>query len=108
MTSSTAGFFRLALYAGFAMGVSSRVSSTARRGAPAPAFATARTPARFRAAADVRGERPRGKHFHMRKGPIEIREASGKLGVLLPGMGAVATTFVAGVEMIRRGKAKPV
>lgn len=44
----------------------------------------------------------------MRKGPIEIREASGKLGVLLPGMGAVATTFVAGVEMIRRGKAKPV
>src|SRR5262245_2680459 len=44
----------------------------------------------------------------MRKGPIEIREASGKLGILLPGMGAVATTFVAGVEMIRRGKAKPV
>jgi myo-inositol-1-phosphate synthase len=44
----------------------------------------------------------------MRKGPIEIRDASGRLGVLLPGMGAVATTFVAGVEMIRRGLAKPV
>lgn len=29
----------------------------------------------------------------------------GKLGILLPGMGAVATTFVAGVEAIRRGRA---
>lgn len=34
---------------------------------------------------------------------IEIREAQGKLGVLLPGMGAVATTFLAGLESIRRG-----
>src|SRR5215470_4531101 len=38
----------------------------------------------------------------------DIRPASGKLGVLLPGMGAVATTFVAGVEAIRRGHAKPI
>jgi myo-inositol-1-phosphate synthase len=38
----------------------------------------------------------------------EIRPASGKLGVLLPGMGAVATTFVAGVEAIRSGLSKPV
>jgi len=37
-----------------------------------------------------------------------IRPARGKLGVLLPGMGAVATTFVAGVEAIRRGKADPI
>ena len=37
----------------------------------------------------------------------EIRGHEGKLGVLLPGMGAVATTFVAGVEAIRRGLAKP-
>ncbi len=44
----------------------------------------------------------------MRKGPVEIRESKGRLGVLLPGMGAVATTFVAGVEMVRRAKAKPV
>ena len=44
----------------------------------------------------------------MRKGPIEIREPAGKLGILLPGMGAVATTFVAGVEMIRRGRSKPI
>jgi len=38
----------------------------------------------------------------------EIRPAGGKLGVLLPGMGAVATTFVAGVEAIRSGLSKPV
>ena len=38
----------------------------------------------------------------------EIAPASGKLGVLLPGMGAVATTFIAGVEAIRRGLAKPI
>ena len=31
----------------------------------------------------------------------------GKLGVLLPGMGAVATTFIAGVEATRKGIAKP-
>jgi myo-inositol-1-phosphate synthase len=34
--------------------------------------------------------------------------AEGKLGVLLPGMGAVATTFIAGVEAIRRGMAQPI
>src|SRR5688500_7846235 len=33
----------------------------------------------------------------------EIAPAEGKLGVLLPGMGAVATTFIAGVEAIRTG-----
>ncbi|MCU0639894.1 MAG: inositol-3-phosphate synthase [Candidatus Krumholzibacteria bacterium] len=32
----------------------------------------------------------------------------GKLGILTPGMGAVSTTFIAGVEAIRRGKAKPI
>ena len=32
---------------------------------------------------------------------------SGKLGILTPGMGAVSTTFFAGVESIRRGIAKP-
>ncbi|MHB1194097.1 MAG: inositol-3-phosphate synthase [Longimicrobiales bacterium] len=42
------------------------------------------------------------------KQPTEIRPATGKLGVLLPGFGAVATTFVAGVEAARRGIAKPV
>src|SRR5205814_7754484 len=38
----------------------------------------------------------------------EIRPATGKLGILTPGMGAVATTFIAGVEAIRRGLAKPI
>jgi myo-inositol-1-phosphate synthase len=32
----------------------------------------------------------------------------GRLGVLTPGLGAVATTFIAGVESIRRGLSKPI
>jgi myo-inositol-1-phosphate synthase len=40
--------------------------------------------------------------------PTDIRPAKGKLGILMPGMGAVATTFMAGVESIRRGLAKPI
>jgi myo-inositol-1-phosphate synthase len=38
----------------------------------------------------------------------EINNPKGKLGVMLPGMGAVATTFVAGVEAIRKGISKPI
>jgi len=38
----------------------------------------------------------------------DIQAAKGKLGVLIPGMGAVATTFVAGVEAVRKGIAKPI
>jgi myo-inositol-1-phosphate synthase len=34
--------------------------------------------------------------------------ASGKLGILTPGLGAVATTFMAGVESVRRGHSKPI
>jgi len=37
-----------------------------------------------------------------------IQPAKGRLGVLLPGMGAVATTFMAGVESVRRGYALPI
>src|ERR671929_1600350 len=37
-----------------------------------------------------------------------IAPAEGKLAVLLPGMGAVATTFIAGVEAARRGLGKPI
>jgi myo-inositol-1-phosphate synthase len=40
--------------------------------------------------------------------PVHIDEPKGKLGVLLPGMGAVATTFMAGVEAIRRHLALPI
>jgi myo-inositol-1-phosphate synthase len=34
--------------------------------------------------------------------------ATGKLGILTPGLGAVATTFMAGVESVRRGYSKPI
>lgn len=37
-----------------------------------------------------------------------VRPASGKLGILTPGLGAVATTFMAGVESIRAGTARPI
>ncbi len=39
--------------------------------------------------------------------PVKIKAPRGKLGVLIPGMGAVGTTFIAGVEAIRRGLGKP-
>jgi myo-inositol-1-phosphate synthase len=37
-----------------------------------------------------------------------IAPASGKLGILMPGLGAVATTFIAGVAAVRKGVAKPI
>ncbi|GAC1623466.1 MAG: inositol-3-phosphate synthase [Candidatus Acidiferrum sp.] len=40
--------------------------------------------------------------------PAKIAPATGKLGVLLPGMGAVGTTFMAGVELVRKKKAQPI
>jgi myo-inositol-1-phosphate synthase len=40
--------------------------------------------------------------------PKQIKEAKGKLGVLLPGMGAVGTTFIAGCLLARKGLAPPV
>jgi len=40
--------------------------------------------------------------------PAKIAPAKGKLGILLPGMGAVSTTFMAGVELVRKGTAHPV
>jgi myo-inositol-1-phosphate synthase len=40
--------------------------------------------------------------------PSRIAPPKGTLGVLTVGMGAVATTFMAGVELVRRGKASPV
>jgi myo-inositol-1-phosphate synthase len=38
----------------------------------------------------------------------KIAPPEGKLGVLLPGMGAVASTFIAGVEAVRKGLSKPI
>src|SRR6201987_2152826 len=49
----------------------------------------------------------REKSVPLSKG-TEIAPAKGKLGVMIPGMGAVATTFVAGVEAVRKGIAKPI
>jgi myo-inositol-1-phosphate synthase len=37
-----------------------------------------------------------------------VSPAEGKLGVLLVGLGAVSTTFIAGVESVRRGRAMPI
>jgi myo-inositol-1-phosphate synthase len=39
---------------------------------------------------------------------VQIAPAKGKLGVLIPGIGAVSTTFIAGVEAIKRGLGLPV
>ena len=39
---------------------------------------------------------------------VKIAPATGKLGILVPGMGAVATTFIAGVEAVKRGLGQPV
>ena len=38
----------------------------------------------------------------------KVRPATGRLGIITPGLGAVATTFIAGVESVRRGLSKPV
>lgn len=42
-----------------------------------------------------------------KKKKVQMANAEGKLGVMLVGCGAVSTTFIAGVEMIRKGLAKP-
>nr|WP_243664170.1 hypothetical protein [Rhodothermus marinus] len=38
---------------------------------------------------------------------VSIAPPEGKLLVLTPGLGAVATTFIAGVEAVRQGRARP-
>jgi len=44
----------------------------------------------------------------LNRSPDQIDAPEGKLGVLLVGLGAVSTTFIAGVESARRGLAKPI
>src|SRR5213596_3342829 len=44
----------------------------------------------------------------MVKKGVKIEEPSGKLGVLIPGLGAVSTTFISGVEAIKRKIAQPI
>ena len=43
-----------------------------------------------------------------RKATSKVAPAKGKLGVMVVGLGAVATTMIAGVEAVRRGLAKPI
>ncbi len=38
----------------------------------------------------------------------QIKSPAGKLGIMIPGLGAVATTLIAGVESIKKGYAKPI
>jgi len=40
--------------------------------------------------------------------PTQIAPAKGKLGIMVVGLGAVATTFIAGVEAVRKGIAEPI
>ena len=40
--------------------------------------------------------------------PATVLPPGGRLGVLTPGMGAVSTTFMAGVELVRKGIALPI
>jgi myo-inositol-1-phosphate synthase len=42
------------------------------------------------------------------KQPAEIAPPQGKLGILLVGLGAVSTTFIAGVMAVRKGIAQPI
>jgi myo-inositol-1-phosphate synthase len=42
------------------------------------------------------------------KDSVKIAPPEGKLGVLIPGMGAVTSTFIAGVEAVKAGWAKPI
>src|SRR4051812_21861637 len=44
----------------------------------------------------------------MPSGGVRIEEANGRLGILLVGLGAVSSTFIAGVELIKKGIAKPI
>jgi myo-inositol-1-phosphate synthase len=39
---------------------------------------------------------------------INLKEPTGRLGILTPGLGAVATTFIAGVVAVRKGLSLPV
>lgn len=39
---------------------------------------------------------------------VKIKPAKGKLGILLPGLGAVSTTFIAGIEAVKKGLAEPI
>ncbi len=43
-----------------------------------------------------------------KQGNVTIAPADGRLGILIPGMGAVTSTFIAGVEAIKKGLGEPI
>jgi myo-inositol-1-phosphate synthase len=55
----------------------------------------------------LRARKLHGDHPIMKQ-PQKIESAGGKLAVFLPGLGAVATTFIAGVLLARKGLGEPV
>jgi myo-inositol-1-phosphate synthase len=55
-----------------------------------------------------RGQSTAASTSAKKKSSGDLQPTKGKLGVMIPGMGAVATTFVAGVEAVRKGYAKPI
>jgi myo-inositol-1-phosphate synthase len=57
---------------------------------------------------DFRANRSRRTGVVSKQGNVEIAPADGRLGILIPGMGAVASTFIAGVEAIKKGLGQPV
>ena len=42
------------------------------------------------------------------QGNVTIAPADGRLGILIPGMGAVTSTFIAGVEAVKQGLGSPI
>ena len=54
------------------------------------------------------GAKHSGPKSAAQKPGAQVVPATGKLGVMVVGMGAVATTMIAGVEAVRRGMAKPI
>ncbi|MCY4186959.1 MAG: inositol-3-phosphate synthase, partial [Bryobacterales bacterium] len=58
---------------------------------------------------EVEGDRAKfAERFLSRLAPPSIAPASGRLGILLPGLGAVATTLIGGAALVKRGLAKPI
>jgi myo-inositol-1-phosphate synthase len=49
-----------------------------------------------------------GEQIVLKQTNINISPASGRLGVLIPGMGAVTSTFIAGVEAVKQGLGEPI
>src|SRR4029079_5656573 len=60
------------------------------------------------ASSDRSLERKYAMPSQIQRTPVQIEEPKGRLGVLLVGLGAVSTTFIAGVEAIKRGLAEPI